>query len=133
MLWHSPLLAAATGASAPLDSAVTAILGYGPLGVIALALSWLIFKGWRLIPPSREGEIRAGVREDARADLIRERDRVIAEKGKPEDQRDEAMKIAQTEIAPLLLQFTATSGALLPLLQELVSRREGRERDTGRR
>ena len=101
--------------SVPIGSAVgdivSYILGYGVLGVVAVAMAF------RYLVP------KGGV-EAARADLLRELERVRAEKTHAEEQRDEALKIATEQIVPLLTSLTATSSALLPLLQELVRFRE---------
>lgn len=136
MTWLALALSQQAGtAVTPVDAATSSITGYivgfGPLGVIALAMAYLMFRGWRLIPPAREAEIRTGARDDGRADLLKELDRVLAEKVRIEEERDDALKIAQTQLVPLLISFNATVSALLPLLQELVSRREGHDRRNG--
>lgn len=120
------LAAAVTPVDAAGGSVVGYVLGFGPLGIIALALAWLIFKGWRLVPPNADAANKETVRLEARADLLDERARVLAEKTRIEAERDEALKIAQTQIVPLLSTFTATTGALIPLLQEVVRNQEGR-------
>lgn len=131
------LLAQATPAASvtPLDSAsdsvVGYVLGYGPLGVVALALAWLIFKGWRLISPAGEAQIRDAARNESRADLLAERDRILTEKQQAEDQRDEALMIARDQLMPLLVQFTATTSALLPILQEIIRDAPARRRRGG--
>jgi hypothetical protein len=106
------------GTVTPLGAAtgdiVTYILSFGVLGVVALALAF------RFLVPK-------GTVEAARADLLAELDRVRAEKTKAEEQRDEALRIAQTQLVPLLTSFTATASALLPLLQELVRYRDREE------
>lgn len=117
----------------PIDSATASVtgyvLGFGPLGIIALALAWVLFKNWRLISPAREAAIRA----EARADLLAERDRLLAEKREAEEQRDNALTVARDQLAPLLSNFVATTSALVPLLQEIVLSREtpGRRRRGG--
>lgn len=118
MPWLTILLLASTpsGDVTPIATAtsdlVSYILGYGVLGVVAVAFAF------RYIVPK-------GAVEAARADLIAELERVREEKHHAEEQRDEALKIAQTQIVPLLTSFTATTSALMPLLQELVRYREG--------
>ena len=109
---------AVTPVDAGTSSIVGYVLGYGPLGLIALALAYLMFRGWRLVPPSWEPGIRTTARAEARADLERENARIITE-------RDDALKVAQ-QMIPLLTQFTATTAALIPLLQELVRNQERR-------
>jgi hypothetical protein len=90
--------------SAATGDAVTYILGFGPLG-IGVVLFVL-----RIIVP------KSAV-DDARADLLKENERLIAE-------RDEALKAAAA-LVPLLTSFVATSQSLIPLLQDLVRKREG--------
>src|ERR1700761_724183 len=108
-----------------ITSSVNQILGYGLLGILALALVWLfVVKGWRVISPAAEKELRASARTEGRADLERENGRLIAEKQELAEQRDDAIKIAQTQVVPLLTSFNATMTALLPLLQRLVADQE---------
>jgi hypothetical protein len=120
-------LAAHASSVSPVDAATGSligyILGYGPIGVIALAFAFRF-----IVPRSAVDEAK----EQARRDLVEENKRLVTEKTRAEEQRDDALKIAQVQIVPLLIQFTATTGALLPLLQELVSRREDRDRGNGR-
>jgi hypothetical protein len=120
------VLAQAPGTSlTPIDSAsesvVGYILGFGPLGIVALAMAWLLLRGWRLVPPGFESSVRDAARADARADLIAERDRIITEKQQVEDQRDEALQVARDQLLPLLVNFTASTQALLPILQGQVA------------
>ena len=115
-MWLTILLTTMPGSEVtPIGQAtgdlVSYILGYGVLGVVAIAFAF------RYIVPR-------GAVEAARADLIAELERVREEKAHAEEQRDEALKIAQTQLVPLLASFTATSSALLPLLQEVVRYRE---------
>ena len=122
MQWLAFALTGPGTSVTPVDAATSSItgylLGFGPLGIIALAVSWLLYKGWRLMSPAREAVITESARAQARADLERENARIIAE-------RDDAMKVAQ-QMIPLLAQFTATTTALIPLLQELVRNQERR-------
>jgi hypothetical protein len=119
--WLAMMLASGPGSSVtPIASAasdiLSYILGYGVLGVVALAMAFRY-----LIPrSSHDAAIKA-----ARADLLDELERVRAEKVHAEQQRDEALRVAQTELVPLLSTFTAATTALLPLLQELVRHQEG--------
>ena len=128
MIWV-PLAALATVTETPVGTAttdlVTYITSFGVLGLVALA-----FFARRIVPASMVKEAR----EEARADIKAELDRTIAEKHAAEEQRDEALRIAQSQLVPLLIQFTSATQSLLPLLQELVSRREGwHDRDRGDR
>lgn len=103
---------------------VSYILGYGVLGVGAVLLVLRI-----LVPGKTVDEAV----ERARTDLLKEVDRLREEKEKAEEQRDEALKFAQIQLVPLLTSFTATTTALLPLLQELVRVREVGRRDDDER
>lgn len=114
-------------------SAVGYVLGFGPLGLVTLALAYLLYKGWRLVPPDRDASIRASARDEARADLIEERARVLAEKTRIEQERDEAQRFTQANLVPLLTNFTAATSALIPLLQELLRHREDSGSDNRRR
>lgn len=122
------VLAMAAADVTPVDAAGSSItgylLGYGPIAVFLLALAWLMFKGWRLVPPGHEAKARDEARKDARADLLAERDRLIREKDRAEEERDEALRIARDQMVPLLSSFVATTSTLVPLLQEIVLARE---------
>ena len=111
----------------PVDAATGSLVGYilnyGVLGVVALALGFRV-----IVPRSAVDEAK----EQARRDLVEENKRLIAEKIHAEESRDDALRVAQTQIVPLLVTFNATVAALLPLLQEMVSRREGHDRGNGR-
>ena len=127
MPWPS-LLAVYAASVSPVDSAtgsvVGYILGFGPIGIIALAFAFRF-----IVPRSAVDEAK----EQARRDLVEENKRLIAEKTHAEESRDDALRIAQEQVVPLLVTFNATVAALLPLLQELVSRREGNGRGPGQR
>lgn len=102
----------------PISSAAsditTYILGYGVLGVAAVLFVLRI-----IVPRSTVDEaVRA-----AREDLLKENERLQAEKTHAEEQRDEALNLAQVQLVPLLVSFTAATQSLLPLLQELVRNR----------
>jgi hypothetical protein len=105
VLWLAFVLQGGPASVTPVDSAASSIVGYitgfGALGIAALALAsgWLVPKGTA--------------------------DRLIKEKQQAEEQRDEALKIATHELVPLLTSFTATTSALIPLLQEVVRNQEG--------
>lgn len=107
-------------ADAPIDGSNVSIAGYlfgwGPLGVSLVALGWLMYRGWRLVSPSRETTIR----ESARADLLTQIERLITEKRQAEEQRDKYLQITQEQIAPLLSSFVSTTSALVPILQEII-------------
>ena len=122
MPWNV-LLTAAADSNTPIDAAVSQILGYGILGIVALALA-LRF----LVPKGAVDDARG----EARADLLKENERLAAKLDHAEAQRDEALKVAQVELVPVLVQFTATTTALIPLLQEVVRNQEGRIGRNGR-
>lgn len=108
------------------------VLSYGILGVAAVVLSWLAYKGWRLMSPAREAEIRKAVRDEARADLVtqverfeRQHEQDQRDKREVGQQRDEALKYIQANLVPLLVNFTNATTALLPILQQVVQHQEG--------
>jgi hypothetical protein len=55
--------------------------------------------------------------------LTAENQRLINEKARVEDQRDDALKLAQSQV-PILQNFTAVTSNLLPILTELTRYRE---------
>ena len=59
-------------------------------------------------------------------EIKRERDKAETRAEHAEAQRDEALKIAQEKMLPLLAAFTTATDALLPLLQWQVREREER-------
>ncbi len=125
MPWLAILLAQGPSSSVtPVDQAtgsiVSYVLGYGVLGVVALAFAF----GWLKSGRTSERD-RATARAEARADLEAELARTIARAERAEEQRDEALRMAQTQLVPLLSSFTSTTGALIPLLQEVVRAQEG--------
>lgn len=118
-VWLQVLAVAVTPGGTGADALISYVLGFGPLGV------GVVLYTLRVIVPAKAADKAAEqARETARADLVRENDRLIAEKTKAEEQRDAALKIAQEQIVPLLTSFVATSQSLIPLLQELVRRKE---------
>jgi len=60
----------------------------------------------------------------ARADLVAENIRLIAEKQADEEQRDEALKLARDQVVPLLTTFNASVASRLPILQDVVRQQE---------
>jgi hypothetical protein len=112
-----PVIGALAESTTPLGSAagdiVTYILGFGPLGI------GIVLFALRIIVPGKNVDDAV---KTARADLVAENERLIEEKRRVEAQRDEATKVAQEKIVPLLTTFLSTTGALLPLLQAMVSR-----------
>ena len=119
MLWLAVVLSQGPGTSlSPVDSATSSItgyvLGYGPVGVIALALAWLLFRGWRLLPPGEQASIRGEARAEARTDLVAERERLLAEKQAAEEQRDDALRFTRDNVTPLLLQLRGVNQCAHP-------------------
>lgn len=54
-----------------------------------------------------------------------ERDRMIDERNRADDQRDAMAETFQTQLLPVLTKFLTTTEALLPLLQRMVERSGG--------
>ena len=132
MPWLAVLAASVTPVDAATGSITGYILGFGPLGIFALTMAYLLFRGWRLLSPAAVTAERIAARDEGRTDLLKELDRALADKHQAEEQRDDALRVARDQFVPLLVQFNATVAALLPLLQEMVSRREGHDRGNGR-
>lgn len=120
MTWLTLVLSGGPGSSvtpigSATDSIVSYVLGFGPLGIVVLAFAF------RFIVP--RGAVEEA-RQEARTDLIAERDRLLEEKRDAEDQRDEALKVAREQVIPLLINFTSATQSLLPLLQGLITQHE---------
>lgn len=113
--------AATSAGQADLTGEITPLLNYGVLGLLVLA----IFFGWVWARPSVDRVVEE--KDASIARLTAERDRLIEERKRAEDQRDAALSIAQDKIVPLLTSFVSTSQTLIPLLQEIV--REGNVRE----
>jgi hypothetical protein len=145
VLWPSVTLYLLTegtpGPASSIDSAgsgiVTYLLGWGPLGIALVAVTWALIKGYRLVGP----DAAIAMREEGRADLIAERDRIItdrtaerdrlvAEKREAERERDDALRVTRDQLIPLLINFTAATQSLLPILQGLASQGQ-RQRGEG--
>jgi hypothetical protein len=90
-------------AESGVPSEIAPYLNYGVLGLFVVA----IIMGWVWAKPAVDR-------------LIAERDRLILEKQRAEEQRDAALSIAQEQIVPLLTTFVTTTQTLIPLLQEIV-------------
>lgn len=134
MPWLALLSADPSPTDNVLGPAVSTIAGYGLVGVALLVLGWLYSRGWRLVSPTREKEIR----DEARADLLTQIAQLITAAGRGEQEKhdirqqlDEQMRFAQSNLVPLLVNFTNATSALIPLLQELVRYRE--DNSDGRR
>lgn len=115
------LAVAVTPADSAAGNLVTYILGYGVLGIVAVAFAF------RFIVPARSADKE---RDQARADLIEENRRLLARAEKAETQLAESQRAAQEQFIPLLGSFTAATQSLIPLLQAQVRYREaGHERN----
>lgn len=123
------------GPSSSADSAgsLTApILSTGLVGLFLVILGWLYFRGWRLISPAAEKELREKTRAEARGDLEAENARLREdhrqaeerwenERRQLEQQRDEALRFLTSSLVPLITNFTSATQNLLPILQRLVT------------
>ena len=106
-----------------MDAAVSTILGYGVLGIVALALA-LRF----LVPKGAVDDARNEARTDLLAQVERlekDNERLRQDKKAVEDQTGRGAAVHPAKLVPLLVQFTGATSALIPLLQELVSRAPG--------
>lgn len=90
-------------ADSGVPEAIAPYMNYGVLGLVFVA----ILCGWIWSKPAVDR-------------LLAERDRLILEKQRAEEQRDAALSIAQEQIVPLLTTFVTTTQTLIPLLQEIV-------------
>jgi hypothetical protein len=108
---------AASGSDPGLSAEIAQFLNYGVLGLLVLA----IFFGWVWARPSVDRVVQE--KDASIARLEAERDRLLEDRARAEQQRDAALSIAQDKIVPLLTSFVSTSQTLIPLLQEIV--REG--------
>ena len=97
--------------------------------MVALALAFRF-----LVPKGAVDDAR----KEARGDLLdqigrleRDCERLQREKAEAAEQRDEAQQFAQAQLIPLLLNFTNATGALLPILQDIVRRRDEQHREAG--
>lgn len=118
------------------DPALDPLLSYGPLGVIFVAC-FVAFIGGMIYSKKQVDGMRVDWAETLK--LIREdsasREALLREDLKRvEKQREAAMDVIQDKMLPLLGSFTATTQALLPLLQAAIpvlERSDERERGTG--
>lgn len=117
MPWASILyLATAPGGILPTDSAELFQLVLGALNVgVAGLILWLFIAG-RIHSDSEMGRVTEALKHaEERAE-------------RAERQRDEALKVATTEIAPVLGGFVSQTQALIPLLQDLLRQRDWNNR-----
>lgn len=114
----SVIASASTASTLSGSDIVQVILSAVNLGVLGIVF-WLFIQGH--------------LHTDSEVDRLgAENARLVEEKHAAEQQRDEAMKLAQSQIVPLLSSFVGTTSALLPLLQDLVAMREDLRRNTRR-
>lgn len=111
MPWLLYLAASVSPVGAASGDIIDYILGYGVLGIAAVLFVLRI-----IVPRSAVDDAKA----QARVDLLEENRRLIARAEKAESQRDDAMRFATDQLVPLLSSFTATTSALLPILQGLI-------------
>lgn len=88
------------------------IITFVQFGVLGLVLLAILF-GWLWARPAVE--------------------QLLEDKKRAEEQRDEAVSIAQERIVPLLTEFTSTTQALIPILQQLITAMQDPGRDDPRR
>jgi hypothetical protein len=90
------------------------VLSYGILGIFVVVGAILLYRGWQIMSPARLTEVR----DEARADLLKENERLLAERTALEAQLAEARTFERDQLVPLLGNFTAATSSLLPVLQE---------------
>jgi hypothetical protein len=127
-------VAAAVGAGTAAESVTTVlsiVVGSLNLGLAGVVIYWF-FSG-KLHSDDEMGRVTVahGSEMDrvvtAHAVVVQrlsaENTRLISEKGRAEDQRDDALKLTQAQV-PIMQNFTAIAGSLLPILQELTRYRD---------
>jgi hypothetical protein len=101
------------------SGAASLLLGYGPLGAFALAISVLLIKRWRFISPDEEAAIRKEVRDEAQAELDRANSRADRAETRA-DRAEQKYEAVVEDIRPMLSSFVAVTGTLNPILQDIV-------------
>jgi hypothetical protein len=136
-----------TDAPSPTDP-LQLLVAYGPLGIMLAVVVTLLIKGlifskpqvdamrsdWAIAVKQMTDDCAATLAQ-VRADGA-QRERLLREDlQRVEQQREDALEVVQDRVLPLLASFTATTQALLPLLQaaipmlqERVDERHGRGR-----
>lgn len=111
----------------PVDSAATSVVAYwlsfGAIAVVAFVLFYLYV--W-------PGKLTRNAREDARADLLKENDRLRAELTTERASNAELQEFVRNQLVPAVTSFTAVATSLIPLLQASISSR-GSESGRGSR
>lgn len=128
MPWPGTLAASVTPLGSFTGDLVSYILSYGPMGIGVLVAGFLLYRGWVVWSPARQAQERATCRADLEqqiAGLKADLDRVRAERDKNGAERDDALRMARDQLVPLLLNFTAATNSLLPILQDLTRRPGG--------
>jgi hypothetical protein len=119
-MWAPLLLAAANpGGSLPtsgtdLLQTALAVVNAGVLGLV-----FFLFLTGRLHSDSEVGR------------LTSENNRLVTEKREAEERRDEALRVANEKLVPLLVNFVNVTSVLIPLLQQVVARQEQEKRGPG--
>jgi hypothetical protein len=105
----------AQGASFPDSTIINAVIASAGAGTAIMVVLFLLGLLWT---------------KHSVDDIKRQRDLERADKEKAQEERDAALKVVQDRVIPLLENFNAVTGGLIPLLQGLVLRmQEGGERD----
>ncbi len=117
----------------PVDEFQGSIMGYlisvgGPLAIAAIVFGWVILKGLLVTATQPDKDV-----ERPTALILAENARLIARAEEAEAQRDEMLKTAVEQQVPVMLQFSNTTSALLPLLQDMIRRQELEEGNGHRR
>jgi uncharacterized protein YlxW (UPF0749 family) len=138
-VWLSWLASGPGNAVTPVGAAsgdfISYILSYGVLGVVAVIVAAALYRGWQISSPAQRDKERAEARADLEqhnAQLRDDREKLQARCEQLEGQVSDALKVSRDQLVPLLLNFTAATNSLLPLLQDVVATLEGR-RDRSRR
>lgn len=107
----------ADGPSTPdgvIGAAASTVLGFGVLGILALALTYVVWKG-SFTPSKRVDELVAA----GRVDLLRENEQLREELARAQAQLAENLRFAKEDLTPILFQFTSATTNLLPILQQV--------------
>lgn len=100
----------------PVDAFANSAIGYWLAGGTPAIVAFVLF--WLYVWP---GKLARKIRDEARADLAAENQRLREALTHAEHQRDEAMGIANEKLLPLLSNFVAITGGMVPVLQQVVA------------
>ncbi len=116
LIWLAVLATGSPSDVSPVDgatsSAVGYVLNYGILGLVVIGFVFKIIVPYWTVRQTRD---------EARADLIEENKRLIARAEHAERQQEEVMAVLQDRVTPILANFVAVSGSLVPVMQQLVA------------